>query len=64
VALNTAINDPNNIYVRAGEVGGNGSIAHPFGTIIQGIAAVNIGGTIYWDRQILYFFYKKISFHY
>jgi hypothetical protein len=50
VALNTAINelvDPNNVYVRAGEVGGNGSIAHPFGTITQGIAAVNAGGTVH-----------------
>ncbi|MDN4593873.1 right-handed parallel beta-helix repeat-containing protein [Polycladomyces subterraneus] len=47
--LNDVINnlvDPNNIYVRAGAVGGNGSLAKPFGTIPQGIAAVNLGGAV------------------
>ena len=49
-ALNNAINqlvDPDNIYVRAGSVEGNGSIAKPFGTIPEGIAAVNPGGTVH-----------------
>lgn len=49
-ALDEAINelvDPNNIYVSAGAVGGNGSIANPFGTITEGIAAVNPGGTVH-----------------
>ena len=50
-ALNNEINqvvvDPNNIYVRAGSIGGDGSRAHPFGTISQGITAVNVGGTVH-----------------
>lgn len=49
-ALNLAINqivDPNNIYVRAGVVGGDGSLANPFGTISEGIAAVNPGGIVH-----------------
>ncbi|MBT2730211.1 right-handed parallel beta-helix repeat-containing protein [Bacillus sp. ISL-75] len=49
-ALDNAINeivDPNNIFVSAGAVGGNGSAAQPFGTITQGIAAVNPGGTVH-----------------
>ncbi|HHV63539.1 MAG TPA: hypothetical protein GXX46_00435 [Peptococcaceae bacterium] len=49
-ALNNAINqlvDPDNIYVKAGSVGGNGSKAKPFGTIREGIAAVNPGGTVH-----------------
>ncbi|MGG3737270.1 right-handed parallel beta-helix repeat-containing protein [Aeribacillus pallidus] len=49
-ALNNEINqivDPNNIYVMAGSVGGDGSRANPFGTIPQGIAAVNVGGTVH-----------------
>jgi len=49
-ALDTAINelvDPDNIWVEAGSVGGDGSIAHPFGTIAEGIAAVNPGGTVH-----------------
>ena len=49
-SLNEAINelvDPNNIYVSAGAVGGDGSIANPFGTITEGIAAVNPGGTVH-----------------
>ena len=49
-ALNNAINqlvDPDNIYVKAGSVDGNGSKAKPFGTIPQGIAAVNPGGTVH-----------------
>lgn len=49
-SLDTAINelvDPNNIYVSAGAVGGDGSIANPFGTITEGIAAVNPGGTVH-----------------
>jgi len=48
--LNNDINqvvDPNNIYVKAGSVGGDGSIANPFGTISLGIAAVSIGGTVH-----------------
>lgn len=49
-SLDAAINelvDPNNIYVSAGAVGGDGSIANPFGTITDGIAAVNPGGTVH-----------------
>ncbi|MFD2170471.1 hypothetical protein [Tumebacillus lipolyticus] len=49
-ALDEAINelvDPNNIYVSAGAVGGDGSQAHPFGTIQAGIAAVNPEGTVH-----------------
>ncbi|MEL7568445.1 MAG: hypothetical protein AAGU27_26710, partial [Dehalobacterium sp.] len=49
-ALDNAINqlvDPNNIYVEAGSVGGNGSIANPFGTIEEGMAAVEEGGTVH-----------------
>ena len=49
-ALNNAINqlvDPDNIYVKAGSVGGDGSIANPFGTIPEGIAAINPGGTVH-----------------
>jgi len=38
--------DPNEIYVRANSTGGNGSRAYPFGTIPEGIAAVNPGGTV------------------
>ncbi|HWL26622.1 MAG TPA: hypothetical protein VNR38_23180 [Ureibacillus sp.] len=50
IALNNAIDsivDPNNVFVRAGSVGGNGSRANPFGTIQEGITAVNIGGTVH-----------------
>lgn len=50
LALDNAINeivDPNNIFVSAGAIGGNGSVAQPFGTITQGIAAVNPGGTVH-----------------
>lgn len=50
IALDNEISqlvDPNNIYVRAGAVGGNGSLGSPFGTIPQGIAAVNVGGTVH-----------------
>ncbi len=39
--------DPNEIYVRANSTGGNGSRAYPFGTIPEGIAAVNPGGTVH-----------------
>lgn len=49
-ALNNEINqvvDPNNIYVKAGSIGGNGSRAKPFGTIPEGITAVNVGGTVH-----------------
>ncbi|MCZ8539893.1 hypothetical protein [Psychrobacillus psychrodurans] len=49
-SLDAAINelvDPNNIYVSAGAVGGDGSIANPFGTITDGVAAVNPGGTVH-----------------
>ncbi|WAH37525.1 right-handed parallel beta-helix repeat-containing protein [Alicyclobacillus dauci] len=48
-ALDLAVNsivDANNVFVRAGSVGGNGSRANPFGTISEGIAAVNPGGTV------------------
>lgn len=38
--------DPNNIFVLAGSVGGDGSKANPFGTITEGITAVNPGGTV------------------
>ncbi|MFJ8065769.1 hypothetical protein ACIQYS_14150 [Psychrobacillus sp. NPDC096426] len=47
-ALDLAIDqmiDPNDIYVRAGAVGRDGSFANPFSTIMEGIKAVNIGGT-------------------
>lgn len=50
IALDFAITelvDPNNIYVEAGSVGGDGSLAHPFGTIPEGIAAVNPGGIVH-----------------
>ncbi|MGG1290583.1 hypothetical protein ABE218_04200 [Bacillus smithii] len=49
-ALNHAIDqivDPNNIFVLAGSVDGNGSRANPFGSIVEGIAAVNPGGTVH-----------------
>ena len=49
-ALNNAIDqivDPNNIFVLAGSVEGNGSRANPLGTITEGIAAVNPGGTVH-----------------
>lgn len=39
--------DPNNIYVSAGAIGGNGSIANPFGSIPEGITAVNAGGIVH-----------------
>ncbi|MGE5613984.1 MAG: DNRLRE domain-containing protein [Bacillota bacterium] len=48
--LDAAVNnvvDPGNIRVAAGSVGGNGSIAHPFGTIAEGINAVAAGGTVH-----------------
>jgi hypothetical protein len=48
-ALDEAIDsivDPDNIFVRAGSMGGDGSKANPFGTITEGIAAVNPGGTV------------------
>ncbi|MGM0846436.1 MAG: hypothetical protein ACQEUT_15785 [Bacillota bacterium] len=50
-ALNSAIGqvvvDPENIYVESGAVGGDGSQANPFGTIEEGITAVNPGGTVH-----------------
>jgi|GEM_PF-404911 len=49
-ALDEAVNevvDPENIRVQAGSVGGNGSIAHPFGSITEGIGAVTPGGTVH-----------------
>ncbi len=49
IALDLAISElvnPDNIFVLAGAVGGNGSMANPFGTITEGIAAVNPGGTV------------------
>ena len=49
-ALDEAINeivDVNNIYVRSGAVRGNGSITNPYGTITEGIEAVNPGGTVH-----------------
>ena len=39
--------DPNNIYVRAGAAGGNGSLGMPFGDIQTGIDAVEPGGTVH-----------------
>ena len=48
--LDKAVNetvDPMNIRVEAGSVGGDGSIAHPFGSISGGIAAVSPGGTVH-----------------
>lgn len=48
--LDEAVNetvDPENIRVKAGSVDGNGSIAHPFGTLQEGIAAVAPGGTVH-----------------
>jgi len=49
-ALDIAVNevvDPENIRVKAGSTGGDGSIAHPFGTITEGISAVAPGGTVH-----------------
>ncbi|QFG01182.1 hypothetical protein PB01_11795 [Psychrobacillus glaciei] len=49
LALDTAINeivDLNNIYVLVDSVGGDGSRANPFGTITEGIAAVNPNGVV------------------
>jgi len=49
-ALDTAVNevvDPENIHVQAGSIGGDGSIAHPFGSITEGINAVVPGGTVH-----------------
>lgn len=48
--IDTAVNevvDPSNIRVKADSVGGNGSIAHPFGSISDGINAVIPGGTVH-----------------
>lgn len=39
--------DPENIRVVAGSVGGDGSIAHPYGSISDGINAVVPGGTVH-----------------
>lgn len=39
--------DPDNIFVQSGSVDGDGSVAHPFGTITSGLAAVNPFGTIH-----------------
>lgn len=47
VALAPYAVDPDNIQVKAGVTGGNGSIANPFGDIQHGIDAVNPGGTVY-----------------
>jgi hypothetical protein len=49
-ALDNAVNnivDPDNIFVRAGSIGGNGSRANPFGTIEEGMDAVNTEGTVH-----------------
>lgn len=49
-ALDNAVNevvDPENIRVKAGSVVGNGSFAHPFGSITDGISAVVPGGTVH-----------------
>jgi len=46
IAVNEAV-DPENIRVKAGSVGGNGSIAHPLGSISDGIGAVVPGGTVH-----------------
>ncbi|WP_404332372.1 hypothetical protein [Mesobacillus maritimus] len=51
IALNNAVDqvtvDPNNIYVEAGATDGDGSQANPFGTIEEGVTAVNPGGTVH-----------------
>ena len=47
VALVQTVVDPNNIFVLAGATGGNGSSTKPFGTIPDGISAVNPGGTVH-----------------
>ncbi|NLG93715.1 MAG: hypothetical protein GX485_09260 [Clostridiales bacterium] len=36
-----------NIFVQSGATGGNGSLTKPFGTIPDGISAVNPGGTVH-----------------
>ncbi|WP_313891856.1 hypothetical protein [Psychrobacillus sp.] len=49
IALDTALNELvnlDNIFVLAGSVGGNGSQAYPFGTIQEGITAVNPTGVV------------------
>ena len=48
VTVGSTTVDPNNIYVDdSAAPGGNGSIAAPFQTIAEGIAAVNTGGTVH-----------------
>lgn len=47
VALVQTVVDFNNIFVQAGATGGNGSLTKPFGTIPDGISAVNLGGTVH-----------------
>ncbi|MCB8818125.1 hypothetical protein LJE72_21800, partial [Desulfosporosinus sp. SRJS8] len=39
--------DPENIWVQAGAINGDGSMANPFGTIEEGMAAVEEGGTVH-----------------
>ncbi len=39
--------NPNSVYVQAGATGGDGSMAAPFGTIPDGIAAVCPGGNVF-----------------
>lgn len=38
--------DPYNVFVRAGNVGGDGSRANPFGTVEEGYNAVEPYGTV------------------
>ncbi|HEX2985516.1 MAG TPA: DNRLRE domain-containing protein [Caproiciproducens sp.] len=47
VGLVQTVVDPGNIYVLSGAANGNGSLAKPFGTIPEGIAAVVPGGTVH-----------------
>jgi hypothetical protein len=47
VRILTPVPDSFNIYVRSGAVGGNGSMALPFGTIPEGITAVSPNGTVH-----------------
>lgn len=39
--------DPDNLFVQAGAVGGDGSAARPFGELSSAIEAVNPGGTVH-----------------
>ncbi|MFZ7131773.1 MAG: hypothetical protein ACOWWR_05390 [Eubacteriales bacterium] len=39
--------DQENIWVQAGAIDGDGSLANPFGTVEEGISTVNAGGTVH-----------------